>query len=1009
MTLTAGHGEWLERWFERLDTHGFRVGVRERLLVQAYLAQRAAAGALADDPRAMLASVAPLLCGSPSQQTQYEVLLTNFSAAAGLAPGLRSGALGRRQQPPAWLLARTLGVVLILAQLPGSGVWEPTPPPGTDAALPPASAPAPLPLASSVGVYVHARPMVLHTATQVLPDWATPLRAGLAVLGTLAALTVAAAAWKRLRRDAVLAHARTPEAVDEHVLHGGERPTLGPSPALARGTARALRQRIAGSSQVLDMVATLRATVRAAGALSPVWLPRSRTPEYLALVDRRHPRDHAAPLALDVLHALAASGVVADIWHFEGSPEHGLWPAREGARRTPRTSFAELAARHAGQRVLVWAEADTLLDGAGRPQPWTRALPLLAERAWFSPLPLNAWGATEDAVDAQGFLLLPALPGALPALAGWLAGGRASLDVPSHWPLRYPVLLRDAPSSWVTRVSPPPPGELDDLRFQLRSALGPEYHRWLCGCAIFPVLAPSLTLALGRMALPAADDDELAAGYAALAVLPWFRHGRMPDWLREVLLDALPDDAARALREVVTRRLDQALQSGGERLAEVAIRRAWLHRQHGMAQDVLLARFLEDGELNRLTQRLPRALRQALFRDGLLLRGMRPSALAALVLPVLGGLWAASPLWPDLRRAEPVVPLLAIGPMINPSGEGQIKTGPAIAFGPDGTQLVGKGTPTPVWEARTGRVVAPADPLAVGVPKTLALHPLGSVRARIGSDGQVRLERADGQVIGLPLTPPGAVAVDFSPDGERLAVLHTDLSIHVYGRDWSPRLEVMVCDERAKSLAVISQDVAAAAAGSAAAPLTVTYSAAAWRALGDGTMPTPGVLAVGPGIVDPDGLRTRLEHQTGLSPKLQRLDALGDKAFWNVCDPPEVESETRSNNLTNQGTIRTSAYSVGLFIDSDSDDERSAINSKLQAMGYQLAPTSFTVSSGASQAWFAKRPTVFYYSPTSADAAGYLARALRPITGKQFVVQSGRGLNVSDKERASLFVVHLPR
>ena len=119
--------------------------------------------------------------------------------------------------------------------------------------------------------------------------------------------------------------------------------------------------------------------------------------------------------------------------------------------------------------------------------------------------------------------------------------------------------------------------------------------------------------------------------------------------------------------------------------------------------------------------------------------------------------------------------------------------------------------------------------------------------------------------------------------------------------------------------------------------------------------------------------------------------------------------ETASGTLSTKTQSRSNAsYSVSLFVMSSSDDERLNLNSHVQSLGYRLAPTSFTVTPGASYGWFAKQPTVFYYSQSSAAAARELAKVLKAKTGRDFAVQIGSGLNVSAEERLSVFVVHLP-
>ena len=119
--------------------------------------------------------------------------------------------------------------------------------------------------------------------------------------------------------------------------------------------------------------------------------------------------------------------------------------------------------------------------------------------------------------------------------------------------------------------------------------------------------------------------------------------------------------------------------------------------------------------------------------------------------------------------------------------------------------------------------------------------------------------------------------------------------------------------------------------------------------------------------------------------------------------------ESASGSLSGIPSTRsTSAYSISLFVMSPSDDERASLNSRIQSLGYRLAPTSFTVSPGSSHSWFAKQPTVFYYSPSNAAAAREIARQLKSMTGRDFSVQIGNGLNVSTEERLSVMVVHMP-
>src|SRR5215469_5628103 len=75
--------------------------------------------------------------------------------------------------------------------------------------------------------------------------------------------------------------------------------------------------------------------------------------------------------------------------------------------------------------------------------------------------------------------------------------------------------------------------ELDALCVELQNGLGPFGYQWLCACAVYPGLRLPITSYLGaelaRVVHRKVPDE---AEHMALARLPWFRSGWMPDELR---------------------------------------------------------------------------------------------------------------------------------------------------------------------------------------------------------------------------------------------------------------------------------------------------------------------------------------------------------------------------------------------------------------------------------------------------------------------------------------------
>lgn len=661
-------GDTLDAWLSRLDAEGFQVGLRERLIVQTFLTRLAARGELPESREAALGLIGPLICTTPETQRHYAALLKTFLAVRPrrFRRGRAAVAAPRDEAAPARRWGWWLGLAFLLAALvAGLGWWvsRPVEPP----APPPSEAVMDLPEADPRALEIYAPPPAAPepVAREAMPR---PLRAAAWLVAGLSTLLLAWAAWARLRHALYLQGTRSDAEVEEHVLgdpHGGR---VEPEAAPIRVASRGLRQRVAGEREVLDLNATLAATMDAGGAFSPRYRLLRHTPEYLALIDRRHPGDHLAAYAEAVLDALAEHGVTLQVYQFEGTPDHGCWrprPGQAGREVFDRASFAELVARYGGHRLLLFADTAALVDplNGGR-RPWAGQLGGFRQRAWFTPMPMASWGDAEALADAQGFLVLPMPAEALTTLAGWFSSGDLSLTAAADWPLAYPALLKDQGVAWVARQQAPPEAMLQELLFQLRAYLGARRYQWLCACAIFPALSPSLTLALGK----ALGDEarELALGIASLGALPWFRHGRMPAWLRQALLAGLSPENEARYRAIIATRLAGALENTlGVELARVATRQklfAWLGQGRGPARDVVLVDFLRQDRLSRLVQKLPEPLRRRLFHNGLAAWGLRPGLLLGLAGALglsLGVLFFAPRLWtppaPTMDVAKPRV------------------------------------------------------------------------------------------------------------------------------------------------------------------------------------------------------------------------------------------------------------------------------------------------------------------------------------------------------------------
>jgi hypothetical protein len=604
-------GQQIDAWIDRLDEEGFHVGVRERLVVQTLLARLSTDGKLAElQSHEILNIVGPLICTKPEQQRQYSVLAEQFLAQPRrMTPQEQTVYRNDSSKINQWQLKwwqPVLIVVLLAACIAIAWRFWPK----TDVVIP-----LPQETKEQSGT---------PTVTSFGPTgsgWMVSIHNALLGLSTLTGLVLSWILWARWRRQLYLQSIRTDEEINERFLQDPHPIVLEPAAGIVRGASRQLRQRYAGEHQTIDIPSTIYATMAAGGAFVPRYRALPQTPEYLVLIDQRHPADHHTTYSQALINALREAGVSVQIYYFEGSPQAGCWQVRRTSRGQDRirtSSIPELAARFTGYRLLIFADAQALVEESdGTSRPWTKYLKLFPQRVWFTPMPLSSWGPSEQMIDEQGFLLLPVQEESLTTMGNWFSSGHLVLEMAEDWPLRYPPMLRGQEVAWVVRQTVLPAKDLEELLFQLRDYLGATRFQWLCACALFPTVSPPITLALGREVL-GENARELALGVAAIGALPWFRHAFVPAWLRQALISCLNETNEARFREVIEERLADAVEDRvGASLLSVAKKKrllaVWFRRRKGLARDVVLVDFLHSGSRSKLAQRLPEALRKRLF------------------------------------------------------------------------------------------------------------------------------------------------------------------------------------------------------------------------------------------------------------------------------------------------------------------------------------------------------------------------------------------------------------
>ena len=419
------------------------------------------------------------------------------------------------------------------------------------------------------------RPAVAQTWPTWLP-W-------LAFLPLLPALLLAAVTF----RPAVRASLTNPEAGArgkpvELPLDG----LIVSAPAPERRLARQIAWREPVAGRRIHGERSIRATLARGGFLTPVMRRRPLLAEYVFLVPRRRIDDHERDRVSRFIDALASGGLSVQAYDYDPDPR-SLMPRRGDETFSPSFDLRGLRERHPDARLVLVTDGTELVDYFT-----LKALPFVADelakwpaRMLLTPVPMAEWGEREmNIADALGGLVGRATPdgfrdlatafgdrpkqpprpvaasrlpggekGMIQRVVSWLVETERRLGAAESVAERPPAVRFDDPV--LRSDAPPPDAEIKTLLRELHRWLGPRGFHWLAACAVYPQLRFGVTIYLGlkitahygALEVPLFSERLLAQ----LTLLPWFRVGHMPPWLRKALLDALPEEQRSGIRAAV--------------------------------------------------------------------------------------------------------------------------------------------------------------------------------------------------------------------------------------------------------------------------------------------------------------------------------------------------------------------------------------------------------------------------------------------------------------------------
>jgi hypothetical protein len=523
----------LYAFLDELKRGDLQLGPADYARIDRVLLLLAARGIRPDHPDAAN-WLAPVLCGTPAEQASFHrrfgELAAGEGAVAAPSPAPITPQEREIQQEPRrnalrrWLFSAA--IALFLAFAGAVVVSYMTPPPQTiDDGITPN--PKPLPP----------------------PDFSTPIGDRLLALVPIGLLGLHLL-WRRSRRLMLLRSLAPTAARTQRVSFAAANVPYYANPELKRALA-AFRRHWATPGGSLHVGRTIRATMRAGGRPELRFGMRPRTPEYVLLVDCETARDHLAAAATLLQNQFDQERVIVQRYDYYGDPRR-LVAAGPRGHGASQLRLLDAAAQHAGQTVLVFAEAASFFDQHGRVHGWVGILREWGRTVILTPRPLEYWDKAEKEIEREDILVIPALSTGLETLAERLkltVAPDATLQrspVRSEFGDRFPA--NDLAANLVRHrkmlldEEAPADATIAELLIDLRGDLGDAGYSLLQALAVFPRVEPALTLFLGsnlrHKNKPLLDEQSLLA----ISRLPWLRVGAMPEWLRKALVHRLSKD-----------------------------------------------------------------------------------------------------------------------------------------------------------------------------------------------------------------------------------------------------------------------------------------------------------------------------------------------------------------------------------------------------------------------------------------------------------------------------------
>ena len=299
----------------------------------------------------------------------------------------------------------------------------------------------------------------------------------------------------------------------------------------------------------LDPVATAKATAEAGGLLALRYVDAPVPTDFVALIDRRGPRDHLASYSEAVVTAMRGAGLFVEQFDFYRDPR-----ACQSQRTGETVGLKAAVAAHPDAVFIIFlAEEELANPGTGQAREWLAEMDRIEKR--FLVLPQSDFRDGDGSLArAKGFGVLEAAPSGLRRLTKKLIGidektaAYQQREGTSSALNRFVERISHRAERW-SQTSALSQKEIDQTLEELRDAIGADGFTWVAATAVYPELRWPMTVHLKNMLTDSDGSASLDGTLIGIARLPWFRRGWMPDWLRSALVRHLDQTRRRDIHD----------------------------------------------------------------------------------------------------------------------------------------------------------------------------------------------------------------------------------------------------------------------------------------------------------------------------------------------------------------------------------------------------------------------------------------------------------------------------